>query len=32
MNIVQEKIDDLNALVKITLAPEDYTPNSQKLF
>lgn len=30
MNIVQEKIDDLNALVKITLAPEDYTPNVEK--
>jgi trigger factor len=30
MNIVQEKIDDLNALVKITLAPEDYAPNVDK--
>jgi trigger factor len=30
MNIVQEKIDDLNALVKITLAPEDYNPVIEK--
>lgn len=30
MNIVQEKIDDLNAIVKITLAPEDYTPQVEK--
>ncbi len=30
MNIVQEKIDDLNALVKITLAPEDYAQNVEK--
>ena len=30
MNITQEKVDDLNALVKITLAPEDYTPNVDK--
>lgn len=30
MNIAQEKIDDLNALVKITLAPEDYTPRVEK--
>lgn len=30
MNITQEKIDDLNALVKITLAPEDYTPQVEK--
>ncbi len=30
MNIIQEKIDDLNALVKITLAPEDYAPNVDK--
>lgn len=30
MNIVQEKIDDLNALVKVTLAPEDYNPNVEK--
>ena len=30
MNIVQEKIDDLNAVVKITLAPEDYNPKVEK--
>lgn len=30
MNIVQEKIDDLNAKVKITLAPEDYTSKVEK--
>ncbi len=30
MNITQEKIDDLNALVKITLAPEDYNPKVEK--
>ncbi|TKC06507.1 trigger factor [Pedobacter polaris] len=30
MNITQEKIDDLNALVKITIAPEDYTPRVDK--
>lgn len=30
MNIAQEKIDDLNALVKISLAPEDYTPAVEK--
>ncbi|RZK48043.1 MAG: trigger factor [Pedobacter sp.] len=30
MNITQEKIDDLNAIVKITIAPEDYTPRVEK--
>lgn len=30
MNITQEKVDDLNALVKITIAPEDYTPRVEK--
>lgn len=30
MNITQEKVDDLNALLKITLAPEDYTPRVEK--
>lgn len=30
MNITQEKVDDLNALVKITIAPEDYTPRVDK--
>ncbi len=30
MNIVQEQIDDLNALVKITLAPEDYNAKVEK--
>ena len=30
MKIEQEKIDDLNALVKITLAPEDYAQNVEK--
>jgi trigger factor len=30
MNIKQENIDDLNAVVKITIAPEDYTPRVEK--
>lgn len=30
MNITQEKIDDLNAVVKITIAPEDYTEKVEK--
>ncbi len=30
MNITQENIDDLNAVVKITIAPEDYTPRVEK--
>lgn len=30
MNITQEKIDDLNALVKITIVPEDYSPRVEK--
>lgn len=30
MNITQEKIDDLNAIVKITIAPEDYTVKVEK--
>lgn len=30
MNITQEKVDDLNALVKITIAPEDYSPKVEK--
>ncbi|MES2419290.1 MAG: trigger factor [Bacteroidota bacterium] len=30
MNITQEKIDDLNAVVKITIAPEDYAPRVDK--
>ncbi|MCJ0742921.1 trigger factor [Pedobacter montanisoli] len=30
MNITQEKIDDLNAVVKIAIAPEDYTPRVDK--
>ena len=30
MNITQEKIDDLNAVVKVTIAPEDYTPRVDK--
>ncbi len=30
MNITQEKIDDLNAIVKITIAPSDYTPRVDK--
>ncbi len=30
MNITQEKIDDLNAIVKVTIAPEDYTPRVDK--
>ncbi len=30
MNITQEKINDLNALVKIKIAPEDYTEKVEK--
>ncbi len=30
MNITQEKIDDLNAVVKVAIAPEDYSPNVEK--
>jgi len=30
MNIAQEKVDDLNAVVKITIAPEDYSPRVEK--
>ncbi|RFZ85496.1 trigger factor [Mucilaginibacter terrenus] len=30
MNISQEKIDNLNAVVKINLAPADYTPRVEK--
>lgn len=30
MNITQENIDDLNAVVKIKIAPEDYTPRVEK--
>lgn len=30
MNIAQEKVDDLNAVVKITIAPEDYNPRVEK--
>jgi trigger factor len=30
MNITQENIDDLNAIVKITIAPDDYTPRVEK--
>ena len=30
MNITQEKVNDLNAVVKITLTPEDYTPKVEK--
>lgn len=30
MNITQEKVDDLNAIVKITIAPEDYAPRVEK--
>lgn len=30
MNITQEKIDDLNAVVKVTIVPEDYTPRVEK--
>ncbi|MCD0488753.1 trigger factor [Pedobacter sp. MC2016-14] len=30
MNITQEKIDDLNAIVKIKIAPEDYTEKLEK--
>lgn len=30
MNIAQEKVDDLNAVLKITIAPEDYSPRVEK--
>jgi trigger factor len=30
MNITQEKVDDLNAIVKITIAPEDYASRVEK--
>jgi trigger factor len=30
MNITQEKIDDLNAVVKVTIAPEDYSQRVEK--
>jgi trigger factor len=30
MNITQEKINDLNAVIKITIAPEDYTEKIEK--
>ena len=30
MNITQQKVDDLNAIVKITIAPEDYSPRVDK--
>ncbi len=30
MNITQEKINDLNAVVKIKIAPEDYTEKVEK--
>ncbi len=30
MNITQDNIDDLNATVKITIVPEDYTPRVEK--
>src|SRR4051812_16272952 len=30
MNITQEKVNDLNAVVKITIAPEDYSPRVEK--
>ena len=30
MNITQQKVDDLNAVVKITIAPEDYSPRVDK--
>lgn len=30
MNITQEKVNDLNAIVKITFAPEDYAPRVEK--
>jgi len=26
MNVTQEKIDDLNAVIKVKLTPEDYRP------
>ncbi len=30
MNITQEKVDDLNAIIKITIAPEDYNAKVEK--
>ena len=30
MNITQEKVNDLNAIVKITIAPDDYAPRVEK--
>jgi trigger factor len=30
MNVTQNKIDDLNTIVKITIKPEDYKPNVEK--
>lgn len=30
MNITQEKVNDLNAIVKVTLSPEDYAPKFEK--
>lgn len=30
MDITQEKVDDLNAIIKITIAPEDYSPRVEK--
>ena len=30
MNISQEKIDNLNAVVKININPEDYQPRVEK--
>lgn len=30
MNITQEKINDLNAVVKIKIAPEDYTEKVER--
>ncbi|RZK38998.1 MAG: trigger factor [Pedobacter sp.] len=30
MNITQEKVNDLNAVVKITISPEDYAPRVDK--
>ena len=30
MNISQEKIDNLNAILKINLNPEDYQPRVEK--
>lgn len=30
MNITQESVNDLNAIVKVSIAPEDYTPRVEK--